>query len=265
MRASPRVGFFRAAVIGASSFVLITGVVAALAGQSGNSGNSGKWSIKPRESLAWWQVEPNYGHLWATTCPGDPSWSAGESRSSGYNYRDESIAVSAQLSSRIPLFPRGKVTPVCGDAIHGDITIADTVNWRGVSGTIIINAHDLTTGADFRDAYAQKAVLKTNAYPTIEFNIDSLTDLHTEGDTIRATALGSLVLVGKVHAKSARLVAWRVPGGMRVRGQIQVPAKDMTGVLGLSKFALNMGVVLGRWDTLYMGIDIILKSPTTGA
>ena len=56
-----------------------------------------------------------------------------------------------------------------------------------------------------------------------------------------------------------------MPGGLRVRGQIQVPAKDMTGELGLSKFALNMGVVLGRWDTLYMGIDVVLKSPGGGA
>lgn len=262
MRASPHFSLFRAAVAGASTLVLCAGIMSALAAQSSSRGS---WSIKPRESLAWWQVEPNYGHLWATTCPGDPSWSAGESRSSGYNYRDENIAVSAQLSSRIPLFPRGKVTPVCGDAIHGDIAINDTVNWKGVSGTIVIDAHDLTTGADFRDSYAQKAVLKTNAYPTIEFTIDSLTDVRVEGDTIRATALGSLQLVGKVHPKSARLVAWKVNGGMRVRGQIQVPAKDMTGSLGLSKFALNMGVVLGRWDTLYMGIDIILKSPAVGA
>lgn len=249
----------RAAVAGASTLILCAGVVGVLAAQRGT------WSIKPRESLAWWQVEPNYGHLWATTCPGDPAWSAGESRSSGYNYVEERIAVSAQLNSRIPLFPRGRVTPVCGDAVHGDITIADTIRWRGVSGTISIDAHDLTTGADFRDAYAQKAVLKSAAFPTIDFAIDSLSDLRVEGDTIRATALGTLTLVGKQHLKSARLVAWRVPGGLRVRGQIQVPAKDMTGSFGLSKFALNMGVVLGRWDTLYMGIDIILKSPSAGA
>jgi YceI-like protein len=260
--ASRRFSLFRAAVTGASTFVLFAGITSTLAAQTASRG---KWSIKPRESLAWWQVEPNYGHLWATTCPGDPSWSAGESRSSGYNYRDEQVAVTAQLNSRIPLFPRGKVTPVCGDAVHGDISIADTVGWKGVSGTIVINSHDLTTGADFRDSYAHKAVLKTNAYPTIEFTIDSLTDVRVEGDTIRATALGQLLLIGKLHPKGARLVAWKVDGGLRVRGQIQVPAKDMTGSLGLSKFALNMGVVLGRWDTLYMGIDVVLKSPGTGA
>lgn len=253
----------RATVVGASTLILCAGVVGALAAQTG--GSRGKWAIMPRESLAWWQVEPNYGHLWATTCPGDPSWSAGESRSSGYNYTDEHIAVTAKLNSRIPLFPRGKVTPVCGDAVHGDIAISDTVRWRGVSGTISIDAHDLTTGADFRDAYAQKAVLKSNAFPTIDFTIDSLTELRVDADTIRATALGTLTIVGKQHTKSARLVAWRVPQGLRVRGQIQVPAKDMTGVMGLSKWALNMGVVLGRWDTLYMGIDIILKSPSAGA
>lgn len=264
MPALLRFRFRRAFVAGAVLVVSCAAMAGALAAQS-SSARSGRWSIKGRESLAWWQVEPNYGHLWATTCPGDPSWSAGESRSSGYAYRDENIAVSAKLGTRIPLFPRGTVTPVCSDAIHGDLTIADTVHWRGVSGTIEIDAHSLTTGADFRDAYAQKAVLKSNAYPTISFAIDSLTEVHVEGDTIRATAIGTLILVGKNHPKSGRVVAWRVPGGLRVRAQLQVPAKDMINVFGMSKFALNMGVVLGRWDTLYMGIDIILKAPSAGA
>jgi len=261
MPASHRFHFRRASVAGALLLISCAAMVSALTAQNGRSAT---WSIKGRESLAWWQVEPNYGHLWATTCPGDPSWSAGESRSSGYNYRDEGIQVTATLQSRIPLFPRGKVTPVCSDAVHGQITIADTARWRGVSGTIIIDAEKLTTGADFRDAYAQKAVLKSHAFPTIEFAIDSLSELHVEGDTIRATALGTLTIIGKPHVKSARLVAWRVPEGLRVRGQIQVPAKDMINVFGMSKWALNMGVVLGRWDTLYMGIDIILKSPNAG-
>jgi len=250
--------FRRAAVVGALTLIPCATVIGGLAAQSGRS----TWSIKPRESLAWWQVEPNYGHLWATTCPGDPSWSAGESRSSGYNYRDEGIAVSAKLGSRIPLFPRGTVTPVCSDALHGDITIGDSVHWKGVSGTIIVDAQKLTTGADFRDAYMHKAVLKSHAFESITFAIDSLTEVQVQGDTIRATAVGNLTVIGKSHAKNARLVAWRVPSGLRIRGQIQVPAKDMISVFGLSKFALNMGVVLGRWDTLYMGIDVILKSPS---
>lgn len=260
MRVSP--SFFRAAVSGASTFVLTAGIVGMLAAQTASRS---KWTIDARTSLAWWQVEPNYGHLWATTCPGDPSWSAGESRSSGYNYIDERIAVSAQLNSRIPLFPRGEVTPVCADAVSGTISISDSAHWTGVTGMLSIEAAKLTTGADFRDAYQNKAVLKTAAHPLINYTIDSLTDVRVEGDTIRATAMGSLQLVGKSHPKSARLVAWRVDGGLRVRGQIQVPARDMTGSLGLSKFALNMGVVLGRWDTLYMGIDIILKSPNAAS
>jgi hypothetical protein len=268
MPASLRFRFRRAAVVGAffvGSCAAVAGVLAAQSSSPSASRSGAQWSVKGRESLAWWQVEPNYGHLWATTCPGDPSWSAGESRSSGYAYRDEGIAVSAKLGTRIPLFPRGTVTPVCSDAVHGDITISDTVHWRGVSGTLIIDAQKITTGADFRDAYAQKAVLKSNAYPEIKFQIDSLTEVHVEGDTIRATAVGSLGLVGREHPKSGRVVAWRVPGGLRVRAQLQVPAKDMINVFGMSKFALNMGVVLGRWDTLYMGIDIILKAPVAGA
>lgn len=253
----------RASVVGALLLISCAVVAGALVAQSG--GRSSTWSVKGRESLAWWQIEPNYGHLWATTCPGDPSWSAGESRTSGYNFRDEGIAVTGVLQSRIPLFPRSAVTPVCSDAVHGDITIADTANWRGISGTIVIDSDKLTTGADFRDAYAKKAVMKSNAFPTITFDIDSLTDVRVEGDTIRGTAVGTLTLIGKTHAKTGRIVAWRVPDGLRVRGQIQVPARDMTEVFGMSKFALNMGVVLGRWDTLYMGIDVILKAPSSAS
>jgi len=259
--ASLRSSFRRAAVAGALMLLPCASIVGVLAAQSGRA----PWSVKPRESLAWWQVEPNHGHLWATTCPGDPSWSAGESRTGGFNYRDEGIATSAQLNSRIPLFPRGKVTPVCREAVRGDIAISDTVHWKGVSGEVVIDAQQITTGADFRDHYMEKAVLRSAAFPEIKYAIDSLTEVRVDGDTIRATALGTLTIIGQPHAKSGRVVAWRVPGGLRVRAQLQVPAKDMINVFGLSKFALNMGVVLGRWDTLYMGIDIILKSPSAGA
>jgi hypothetical protein len=253
----------RAFVVGALLLASCAAVASVLVAQ--NSGRNSTWSIKGRESLAWWQIEPNYGHLWATTCPGDPSWSAGESRTSGYNFRDEGIAVTGVLQSRIPLFPRGTVTPVCSDAVHGDISIADTVRWRGISGTIVIDSDKLTTGADFRDAYAKKAVMKSNAFPTITYQIDSLTDVRVEGDTIRGTSQGTLTLIGKQHPMPGRIVAWRVPGGLRVRGQLQVPARDMTENFGMSKFALNMGVVLGRWDTLYMGIDVILKAPNSAS
>jgi len=37
-----------------------------------------RWVIDRKTSLAWWQMDPHYEHLWATTCPADPSWQPGE-------------------------------------------------------------------------------------------------------------------------------------------------------------------------------------------
>src|SRR5688572_32909464 len=42
------------------------------------------WVVEPTSSSAWWQMNPHFGHLWATTCPADPNWSAGEGNSGGY-------------------------------------------------------------------------------------------------------------------------------------------------------------------------------------
>jgi hypothetical protein len=245
----------------------LTVVVCVLSGTGIAHAQAGErpWLVWPRQSLAWWQVEPNYGHLWATTCPDDPSWSAGESRSPGYAYRDEGLPVSAKLGTRIPLFPRGTVHPVCRDAVRGSVTIADTVHWTGVRGEIVLRTGQVTTGADFRDAYMQKAVFMSSQHPEVKFRIDSLTDVRMVGDSIHATAVGSLNVLGRPHARTARVVAWRVPEGLRVRARLEASVKDMTEHFGMSKIVLNMGVVLGRWDTLYMGIDIILRAPAGGA
>ncbi|HEX6064982.1 MAG TPA: hypothetical protein VFZ04_12215, partial [Longimicrobiales bacterium] len=33
-----------------------------------------RFAVDGKTSLAWWQIDPNSGHLWATTCPDDLSW-----------------------------------------------------------------------------------------------------------------------------------------------------------------------------------------------
>ena len=42
------------------------------------------WTIDPKTSIAWWQMSPHLNHLWATTCPADPSWQPGEGRDEGW-------------------------------------------------------------------------------------------------------------------------------------------------------------------------------------
>ena len=52
-------------------------------------------------------------------------------------------------------------------------------------------------------------------------------------------------------------------GQQRVQTRMQFPAHDLTRVYGFSKLSLGMGVTLGRWNTVFMGIDaLLLPEPT---
>src|SRR5207253_4981636 len=114
------------------------------------------WVIDPTTSLAWWQMNPHYGHLWATTCPGDPSWHAGEGHTSAFDVGGEvqKTVRAAHLDYRIPLYPRKAVNPVCRRAVVGQVQVDDTKMLKGVHGTIFVNADSLETGSSMRDAFA---------------------------------------------------------------------------------------------------------------
>lgn len=235
---------------------LLAGAVSAVSAQAG-----AKWNIDRKTSLAWWQVDPHYEHLWATTCPADSSWQAGEGRDAGLytNYATRPKTVAAGRSdARIPLFPREVVQPLCRDAIRGDITAADTVRWRGVRGKVSVVADSLFTGLGFRDTYGRRAVLETGTYPEITFTIDSLVDVQP-GDTMKATAVGTFELHGVRHPTRAPLRAWHERAGFRVRAQFSVPALALTQEFKMSKWALGMGVGMRRWNTVHMGVDVVLR------
>ncbi|HEY0303379.1 MAG TPA: YceI family protein, partial [Longimicrobiales bacterium] len=225
-----------------------------------------RFAVDSKTSLAWWQIDPNYGHLWATTCPDDLSWQPGEARSSGgnINVKSRKQTTASASSSRdrvVPLYPRLDVMPVCRTAVRGGIIALDTTNWRGTRGEIRILPDSLVTGNDMRDKFSRKAVFETTKYREIRFQIDSLSNVQP-GDTIRAVAHGALELHGARVATTAPVKAWREKAGMRVQTTLQFPADDLTHVYGFSKLSLGMGVTLGRWNTVFMGIDAIL-TPTS--
>jgi hypothetical protein len=220
-----------------------------------------RWAVDASTSLAWWQVNPNYGHLWATTCPSDPSWQPGEGRDAGmrvyYDTREPTV-FSGRESNRIPLSPRGAVTPVCRQAVRGEVTAEDQAGWRGVRGTVAVRADSLVTGLGLRDAYARRAVLHTARYPELRFTIDSLVDV-VPGDTMRATAVGSFEAHGVRRPTQAPLMAWQDSAGFRVRAEFSVPATALIDEFKMSRFALGMGVVSRRWHRVHMGVDVILR------
>jgi hypothetical protein len=222
-----------------------------------------RFDVDPRASLAWWQIDPNYGHLWASTCPDDPNWQAGEGRTPGarvdFKSRKKHVASASKDRLRaVPMYPRLDVHAVCRPAVRGGVLAADTLNWSSLRGEVIVVPDSLDTGLEMRSLYARKAIFETHKFPQIRFVLDSLGNVQP-GDTIRGVAHGTLELHG-VHRKIASQVkAWRVPEGLRVQTYFEFPADELAEVYKMSKMALEMGTSLGRWNTVYFGVDMILR------
>ena len=239
---------------------LLLGGAPILAGQS-------RWTVVPQTSLAWWQVDPHYNHLWATTCPADRSWQPGEGRDPGQyvDYKTRPVMRdNGGHETRIPLFPRLQVNSVCRTAVTGTVLIEDTLHWTGVRGEVTLDPDSLFSGLAFRDDFARSIVLNTDKYPRMRFVIDSLVNVRPgRGDTLHAVAVGSFSLHGVTTPMQAAVLAWRDPAGFRVRGAFDFDAQDLVKKYGMSKVALGLGVVLRRWKRIYMGVDVVLR-PASG-
>lgn len=245
----------------ATAFVAFA-LCVSFAGRAAGQSEEVRWVIDAETSLAWFQIEPHYSHLWATTCLDEPSWQVGEGRTGGvgqYDYSTRPIIYGTEvLDKRIPMFPRGDVSPVCSQAIEGTITVGDTLRWTGLAGVITVLTDSLIMGLDMRDNFMRKKVFETNLYRDVTFTLDSLISVHP-GDTLFATVLGTFELRGVRRPASAGVAAWHEAGATRVLAQWQFPAKDLIRVYGMSRWALGMGVVLGRWKWVHMGVDLMLK------
>lgn len=230
--------------------------------QTARPASAGGWTIDPERSLAWWQMDPNLGHLWASTCPDDPSWQAGEGRSPGFNYRvDPKIPQRRRVhNAKIPQWPRDTVRPVCRRAVEGRVAVEDAASWHGVQGTVLVAADSLTMGSHTRDRFMKKT-LHTDSHPMLRFILDSLVRVEA-GDTIRAVAVGTLEVNGATETVVAPVIAWREDGGLRVLAQFGVAARRMWDGYGLSRIALGLGVGLRIWNTLHMGVDLLLRPAT---
>ena len=224
-------------------------------------------TVDPKTSLAWWQMNPHLGHLWATTCPQDPSWMPGESRGAGFkmdNDRVKEVPIIQVEDPRVPIYPRDTVHAVCSEAITGTVIAPDTVRWTGVRGFLSIHTEYLFNGMPMRDAYARKAVYKTSEHPDVRFVVDSLVNVRRERDTIHADAVGSFEFRGVRQPMTVPVEAWREPEGLRVRGKFTIPAPELVSIYGVSKFALGLSLGTHIWKQLHMGFDVVLK-PRAGA
>jgi len=161
---------------------------------------------------------------------------------------------------RVPLYPREKVAEVCTQAVSGSIAIADSNRWSGVRGRIGIRTEHLFNGMAMRDAYARKAVYKTDEYPEVRFHIDSLVNVR-RGDTLHADAVGMFEFRGVRRAMSVPVRAWHENGRLRVVGKFSIPAPELVSVYGVSKYALGLSLGTHIWKTLHLGFDLLLRPP----
>jgi hypothetical protein len=227
-------------------------------------GGATKYAVEATTSLAWWQMNPNYGHLWATTCPGDPDWSAGEGHGNGFAIKDvmKKTRVSAYMDYRIPLYPRVNVAPVCRKAIKGEITLKNPNDIATASGVIEVMADSLETGSAMRNTFQKKSIF--GLFNRITFTLDSIGDFEQAGDTVKAVAKGSWQLHGVTKPLFFPVVMVKEPTGLRVQGKTATFPRMLLEEYKMSKFALGAGVGMNLWKELHFGFDLVFK-PTSGS
>ena len=237
------------------------------------AGAQARMTVDPKLSLAWWQISPHLNHLWATTCPEEPSWRPGEGRSSGWVINEELRSVydghttgdqNVEDTIHVPLYPRGVVQVECTPAVSGQVSVGDTAVWRGVRGLVAVRGAHLISGENRRDAYAREAVLQTARFPDIRFVIDSLVNVREAGDTLVGTAVGEFTLRGVTKPMTALVRSWPEAGGRRVLARIRIPVRHLTTVYGMSKFALGLGVGTELWKDVFFGVDVLLRPEASG-
>ena len=226
------------------------------------------WTVDPKASLAWWQVSPHLNHLWATTCPEESTWRPGEIRSFGWKI-DPRLKLPTgtgyeEDTVHVPLFPRDKARPVCGEAVQGRVLLPDTVTWRGARGEIAVNADALVTGLQFRDVMMHH-VLETSQFPEIHFTLDSLVGLTKRADTLRGSAVGTLTVRGVQMPTTAAVKAFPEAGGMRVLAKWRVWAPDLMLQLTPKLNYLGLGVNTAIWRDVFMGADLVFRPEATPA
>jgi hypothetical protein len=220
------------------------------------------FAVDQQRSLVWWQLDPHFGHLWATTCPSDPSWQPGEGHSGrfGTNFKKRpKIKVTNQSATDFPLFPRDTVRANCRRAVKGSFTTANAATFAGLKGAIAVQIDSITNGSDSRDLFAKKYIYTSSKYPMVKFTVDSLTSIRVMGDTVNAIAVGTFELRGVQKPTRVQVQGINEPAGLRVRGLFAMPAKELQDRYSISRAVLSMGVGAKLWDTLFMGFDVILN------
>jgi polyisoprenoid-binding protein YceI len=126
----------------------------------------------------------------------------------------------------------------------------------GVTGWVESPAGSLTTHNGHRDRDMAKS-LDIEHFPTMRFDLDTLSVGSASGDSIAVVAHGRLRLHGQVRPDSVPGWIWLHDGGGRFRGVVGLDVKDY-GIGGLSKmfgaFKMNEHITV-RVDASFGGSE----------
>ena len=115
--------------------------------------------------------------------------------------------------------------------VSGHLTGASDLS--GVRGWVESPTMSLTTNNGHRDRDMASS-LEIPKYPTIRFDLDSVTPGGARGDSIPVTLHGRFTIHGQTRAANVPGWAWLRPNRSRFRGALPINVKDY-GVGGLSK------------------------------
>ncbi|MGH7592974.1 MAG: YceI family protein [Gemmatimonadales bacterium] len=115
--------------------------------------------------------------------------------------------------------------------LTGQLTGAARID--GIRGWVEAPTKSLTTNNGHRDR-DMAGSLDIAKYPTMRFDLDSLTPGDTHGDSTAVTLHGRFTVHGQTHDANVPGWAWVRPSGERFRGAVSLNVKDY-GVGGLSK------------------------------
>jgi len=221
-----------------------------------------RFEIDQDASLAWYQVNPHTSLLWATTCPQDPFWRAGESRNEPGGTRGLPLpktGMAMMAEKVIPLWQRPRAQPICRHAVHGEFTATDTISWKGVKGTVLIRPDSLYSGLRARDRTANADIFGVALWPEIRFEVDSLGSL-VPGDTVRGYAYGKFFFRNVETPTAAPIQIFREsPAGLRILARVEMVPTDLVEVYGVSIHGVRLGLSSGGWQMIHFGVDAILK------
>jgi hypothetical protein len=248
--------------ISAAALVALPSVTATALAQT-------RLTVDAKMSLAWWQMSPHLNHLWATTCPSDPSWRPGENRSPGWHFSPRLKLPNTGYANvddtvNVPLYPRDRVHAVCVEAVRGEIFLPDTVTWQGAKGEVFVLSDAIITGEAMRDVMMHQ-VMQSKQFPEIRFTLDSLAGGSTEQDLFVGQAYGILTVAAHDKPIVATVRAFRDAGGLRVLAKWRFPAYALLDELTPKLRHLGLGASTNLWHDFFMGADVVFRPETKAA